>query len=56
MYQFMDASSILKIKQQLGVTPDSSKFGYVILGGEYTNNSVSLYLKEQTGSYPSIDC
>jgi len=38
----------------IGVTPDSSKFGYVILGVNTTDNTVSLYLKEQTGSYPSL--
>lgn len=47
---------IIYIENQttIGVTPDSSKFGYVILGVNTTNNSVSLYLKEQTGSYPSL--
>jgi hypothetical protein len=47
---------IIYIENQttIGVTPDSSKFGYVILGVNTTNNSVSLYLREQTGSYPSL--
>jgi hypothetical protein len=47
---------IIYIENQttIGVTPDSSKFGYVILGVNTTNNSVNLYLKEQTGSYPSL--
>ena len=47
---------IIYIENQttIGVTPDSSKFGYVILGVNTTDNTVSLYLKEQTGSYPSL--
>lgn len=47
---------IIYIENQttIGVTPDSSKFGYVILGVNTTSNSVNLYLKEQTGSYPSL--
>jgi hypothetical protein len=36
------------------VTPDSSKYGYVVLGVNTSDNTVSLYLKEQTGSYPSL--
>jgi hypothetical protein len=38
----------------IGVTPDSSKYGYVVLGVNTSDNAVSLYLKEQTGSYPSL--
>ena len=38
----------------IGVTPDSSKFGYVVLGVNTLSNMVSVYLKEQTGSYPSL--
>ncbi len=38
----------------IGVTPDSSKYGYVVLGVNTADNTVSLYLKEQTGSYPSL--
>jgi hypothetical protein len=38
----------------IGVTPDSSKYGYVVLGVNTSDNTVSLYLKEQTGSYPSL--
>jgi hypothetical protein len=47
---------IIYIENQtiIGVTPDSSKYGYVVLGVNTSNNSVSLYLKEQTGSYPSL--
>ena len=47
---------IIYIENQttIGVTPDSSKFGYVILGVNTADNTVNLYLKEQTGSYPSL--
>jgi hypothetical protein len=38
----------------IGVTPDSSKYGYVVLGVNTANNSASIYLKEQVGSYPSL--
>jgi hypothetical protein len=38
----------------IGVTPDSSKSGYVILGVNTSSNEVNLYLKEQTGGYPSL--
>ena len=47
---------IIYIENQttIGVTPDSSKYGYVVLGVNTSANSVSLYLKEQVGSYPSL--
>jgi hypothetical protein len=47
---------IIYIENQttIGVTPDSSKYGYVVLGVNTSDNTVSLYLKEQTGSYPSL--
>jgi hypothetical protein len=47
---------IIYIENQttIGVTPDSSKYGYVVLGVNTSDNSISLYLKEQTGSYPSL--
>ncbi|MFH1693354.1 MAG: hypothetical protein ABH890_03620 [Bacillota bacterium] len=47
---------IIYIENQttIGVTPDSSKYGYVVLGVNTSGNSVSLYLKEQVGSYPSL--
>jgi hypothetical protein len=47
---------IIYIENQttIGVTPDSSKYGYVVLGVNTSTNSVSLYLKEQSGSYPSL--
>lgn len=38
----------------INVTPDSIKFGYVILGVNTSDESVSLYIKEQSGSYPSL--
>jgi len=38
----------------IGVTPDSSKYGYVVLGVNTAVNSASIYLKEQVGSYPSL--
>jgi len=38
----------------IGVTPDSSKYGYVILGVDTSSNSISMYLKEQVGGYPSL--
>ena len=38
----------------IGVTPDSNKYGYVVLGVNTSNNTVSIYLKEQIGSYPSL--
>jgi len=47
---------IIYIENQttIGITPDSSKYGYVVLGVNTSDNTVSLYLKEQTGSYPSL--
>ena len=47
---------IIYIENQttIGVTSDSSKYGYVVLGVNTSDNSVSLYLKEQIGSYPSL--
>ncbi len=47
---------IIYIESQttIGVTPDSSKYGYVVLGVNTANNSVSIYLKEQVGGYPSL--
>lgn len=39
---------------QISVSPDSSKSGYVILGVNTSSNEVTIYLKEQTGSYPSL--
>lgn len=47
---------IIYIENQttIDVTPDSSKFGYVVLGVDTSDNSANLYLKEQAGSYPSL--
>ena len=44
----------LENQTTIGVTPDSSKYGYVVLGVNTSDNSISLYLKEQVGSYPSL--
>lgn len=41
-------------KTQIVVTPDSTKFGYVVLGVDTLNNTVKLYLKELQGSYPPL--
>ena len=38
----------------IGITPDSSKSGYVILGVNTSTNEVNLYLKEQTNGYPAL--
>lgn len=47
---------IIYIENQtaIGVVPDSSKYGYVVLGVNTSNNTVSLYVKEQSGNYPSL--
>ena len=39
---------------QIAVSPDSNKHGYVILTVNTINNTVSLSLKENTGTYPNI--
>ncbi len=41
-------------KTSIVVSPDSDKFGFVVLGVNTSDNSASIYLKEQTGSYPSL--
>ena len=38
----------------ISVTPDSVKNGYVILGVNTESNEVSIYLKEQSGTYPTL--
>lgn len=38
----------------IGITPDSTKNGYVILGINTSTNEVTMYLKEQTSGYPSL--
>lgn len=38
----------------VSVTPDSSKFGYVVLGVNTQTNSVNLYIKEAVGTYPTL--
>jgi len=39
---------------QIKVTLDSSKKGFVVLGINTSTNAVTLYLKEQSGSYPTL--
>ncbi len=39
---------------QIKVTLDSNKRGYVVLGINTNENTVTLYLKEQAGSYPNL--
>jgi len=39
---------------QIKITLDSNKKGFVVLGINTSNNEVSIYLKEQSGSYPSL--
>lgn len=38
----------------IGVIPDSSKSGYIVLGVNSQTNEVSIYKKEQSGGYPSL--
>jgi len=38
----------------IGITPDSIKSGYVVLGINTSTNDVTIYLKEQAGGYPSL--
>lgn len=38
----------------IGVTPDSSKMGYVVLGVNTQTNEVSIYIKELSGAYPTL--
>lgn len=47
---------IIYIENQttITITPDANKYGYVVLGVDTSNNSANLYLKEQTGAYPSL--
>ncbi|QLY40167.1 hypothetical protein HF295_04535 [Hujiaoplasma nucleasis] len=47
---------IIYIENQtsIGVSPDSNKHGFVVLGVNTSDQTASLYLKEQTGSYPSL--
>ncbi len=47
---------IIYIESQtsVDVTPDSNKYGYVVLGVNTSDNTVSLYIKEQVSTYPSL--
>ena len=38
----------------VSITPDSSKFGYVVLGVDTQSNTVSIYIKEAIGTYPVL--
>ncbi|MDZ4196353.1 MAG: hypothetical protein U1C51_03775 [Candidatus Izemoplasmatales bacterium] len=38
----------------VSVTPDSNKFGYVVLGIDTQANTVSIYIKEAVGTYPVL--
>lgn len=38
----------------INILTDSSRYGCVVVGINTANNSVSLYTKEQSGSYPSL--
>ena len=38
----------------ISVTPDSSKFGYVVLGVDSQANTVTIYIKEAIGTYPVL--
>ncbi|MFA5765993.1 MAG: hypothetical protein WC929_07630 [Bacilli bacterium] len=38
----------------VSVTPDSSKFGYVVLGIDTQANTVTIYIKEAVGTYPVL--
>ncbi len=39
---------------QITITPDSVKNGFVVLGVNTEDNSVSLYLREQASGYPTL--
>lgn len=38
----------------VSVTPDSIKFGYVVLSIDTTTNTAQIYVKEEAGTYPSL--
>jgi hypothetical protein len=38
----------------VSITPDSSKFGYVVLAVDTTANTVQIYIKEAVGTYPTL--
>lgn len=44
----------LENQTSVGVTSDSSKMGYVVLGVNTQSNEVSIYTKELSGSYPVL--
>ena len=44
----------LENQTAVSINPDSSKFGYVILGVDTSTNLVSVYSKEAVGNYPDL--
>jgi len=47
---------IIYIENQttVSITPDSSKYGYVVLAVDTTANTVQIYAKEAVGTYPTL--
>jgi len=39
---------------QISISTDASRYGFVVLGINTTNNSVEIYLKENASSYPPL--
>lgn len=39
---------------QIVITPDNNRLGYVVLNVNLTTNEVSIYIKEQSASYPNL--
>ncbi len=39
---------------QVVITPDNNRLGYVVLNVNLTTNQVSIYIKEQSASYPNL--
>lgn len=38
------------------ITPDSNKYGYVVVGVNTSTNSLSIYNKESSNAYPTLIC
>jgi len=38
----------------VSITPDSSKYGYVVLAVDTINNTAQIYIKEAIGTYPTL--
>jgi len=47
---------IIYIENQttVSITPDSSKYGYVVLAVDTINNTAQIYIKEAIGTYPTL--